>query len=207
MKTLNLILSAAITLLLLTTASALADEQAKQVQELPLALKEKEPQKIDPVFLKEKDQAQKLTNSLGMPFVKIPAGEFQMGITKNDAERLIQRRLLDWPLESWEKQVHKVKLTKGYYIGKHEVTVGQFRKFVEATKYETNAEDGFNAVRTTVIEGAITAGTWREPQFKQGEDHPVVCVTSVDAQRFINWLNKTDKKNCNHRQMRRLRHW
>ena len=194
MKTLNLILSAAITLLLLTTASALADEQAKQVQELPLALKEKEPQKIDPVFLKEKDQAQKLTNSLGMPFVKIPAGEFQMGITKNDAERLIQRRLLDWPLESWEKQVHKVKLTKGYYIGKHEVTVGQFRKFVEATKYETNAEDGFNAVRTTVIEGAITAGTWREPQFKQGEDHPVVCVTSVDAQRFINWLNKTDKK-------------
>lgn len=198
MKALNLIRSTAITLLLLATASALADEKARQVQELPQALKEKEPQKIDPVSLKGKvqdqDQDQKLTNSLGMPFVKIPAGEFQMGITENDAKRLIQRRLVDWPLENWEKQVHKVKLTKNYYIGKHEVTVGQFRKFVEATKYETNAEDGFNAVRTTVIEGAITAGTWREPQFKQGEDHPVVCVTSVDAQRFINWLNKIDKK-------------
>ena len=198
MKTLSLIRSAAITLLLFATTSALANEKARLVQELPLALKEKEPQKIDPVSLKGKDQDQdqdqKLTNSLGMPFVKIPAGEFQMGITQNDAERLIQRRLVDWPLENWEKQVHKVKLTKNYYIGKHEVTVGQFRKFVEATKYETNAEDGFNAVRTTVIEGAITAGTWREPQFKQGEDHPVVCVTSVDAERFINWLNKTDKK-------------
>ena len=190
--------TAIITMLLFVTASALANEKARLVQELPLALKEKEPQKIDPVSLKGKDQDQdqdqKLTNSLGMPFVKIPAGEFQMGITQNDAERLIQRRLVDWPLENWEKQVHKVKLTKNYYIGKHEVTVGQFRKFVEATKYETNAEDGFNAVRTTVIEGAITAGTWREPQFKQGEDHPVVCVTSVDAERFINWLNKTDKK-------------
>ena len=149
MKALNLIRSTAITLLLLATASALADEKARQVQELPQALKEKEPQKIDPVSLKGKDQDQdqdqKLTNSLGMPFVKIPAGEFQMGITENDAKRLIQRRLVDWPLENWEKQVHKVKLTKNYYIGKHEVTVGQFRKFVEATKYETNAEDGFNA--------------------------------------------------------------
>ena len=126
-----------------------------------------------------------LTNSLDMQFVKIPAGEFQMGITENDAARLIQSRLVDWPLGDWEKKVHKVTLTMDYYIGKHEVTVGQFRKFVEATNYDTNAEDGFNAVRTTVIEGAITAGNWRDPQFKQGEDHPVVCVTSVDAQKFI----------------------
>lgn len=196
MKTLNLIRYPAITLLLFATTAALADEKARLVQELRLALKEKEPQKIDPVSLKGKDQDQdqKLTNSLGMSFVKIPAGEFQMGITENDAKRLIQSRLVEWHLENWEKQVHKVKLTRNYYIGKHEVTVGQFRKFVEATKYETNAEDGFNAVRTSYIEGAITAGTWRDPQFKQGEDHPVVCVTSVDAQKFIDWLNKTDKK-------------
>ena len=145
-------------------------------------------------FPPEKDPDQKRTKHLGMQFVKIPAGEFRMGITENDAARLIQRRLVDWPLGDWEKQVHKVKLTNDYFIGRHEVTVGQFRKFVEATKYETNAEDGFNAVRTTVIEGAITAGTWRDPQFKQGEDHPVVCVTSVDAQRFIDWLNKTDRR-------------
>jgi|GEM_PF-792513 len=135
-----------------------------------------------------------LTNSLDMQFVKIPAGELQMGITENDAARLIQSRLVDWPLRDWKKKVHKVTLTMDYYIGKHEVTVGQFRKFVEATNYYTNAEDGFNAVRTTVIEGAITAGNWRDPKFKQGEDHPVVCVTSVDAQKFIDWLNKTDKK-------------
>ena len=138
--------------------------------------------------------AKNFTNSVEMQFIKIPAGEFQMGITENDAARLVQRGNVDWPLGEWEKQVHKLKLTKDYYIGKHEVTVGQFRKFVQATKYETNAEDGFNAVRTTVIEGAVTVGTWRDPQFKQGEDHPVVCVTSVDAEKFIDWLNKTDKK-------------
>jgi len=125
---------------------------------------------------------------------KFPPASSRGGITENDAARLIQRRLVDWQLGDWEKQVHKVKLTKDYYIGKHEVTVGQFRKFVEATQYATNAENGFNAVRTTVIEGAITAGTWRDPQFKQGEDHPVGCVTSVDAQKFIDWLNQTDKK-------------
>jgi formylglycine-generating enzyme required for sulfatase activity len=81
-----------------------------------------------------------LTNSLDMQFVKIPAGELQMGITENDAARLIQSRLVDWPLRDWKKKVHKVTLTMDYYIGKHEVTVGQFRKFVEATNYYTNVQ-------------------------------------------------------------------
>ena len=48
---------------------------------------------------------EKLTNALDMEFAKIPAGDFQMGITENDAARLIQRRLVDWPLGDWLKAV------------------------------------------------------------------------------------------------------
>lgn len=59
--------------------------------------------------------------------VLIPAGSFAMGDDKGLDD---------------EKPVHKVTLTKPFYLGKHEVTVGQFRRFVEASGYVTDAEKG-----------------------------------------------------------------
>ena len=38
-----------------------------------------------------------------------------------------------------EKPVHSVTVP-AFSMGKHEVTVGQFRRFVEATGYRTDAE-------------------------------------------------------------------
>ncbi len=35
---------------------------------------------------------------------------------------------------------HRVRITKPFYFGKYEVTNAQFRKFVEATNYKTEAE-------------------------------------------------------------------
>ena len=41
-----------------------------------------------------------------------------------------------------EKPAHKVTLSKAFHMGRHEVTVGQFRRFVEAAGYKTDAEKG-----------------------------------------------------------------
>src|SRR5712691_6380873 len=57
-------------------------------------------------------------NSIGMEFVLIPAGEFQMG--SNDTEAL-----------SDEKPVHTVRLTKPFYLGKYEVTQAQWEAVME----------------------------------------------------------------------------
>jgi formylglycine-generating enzyme required for sulfatase activity len=56
----------------------------------------------------------------------VPAGEFTMG-TDSD---------LGWPDE---RPAHRVRVD-GFWIDEHEVTNAQFRRFVEATGYQTTAE-------------------------------------------------------------------
>ena len=46
----------------------------------------------------------------------------------------------DKDAEADEKPAHRVRITRGFYLGKYEVTVGQFRRFVEAIGYQTEAE-------------------------------------------------------------------
>jgi len=60
---------------------------------------------------------QTTTNSIGMEFVLIPAGEFEMGSPSAEEDRSV----LEGP-------VHTVKIEKAYYLGKYEVTQKQWRE-------------------------------------------------------------------------------
>ncbi len=53
-----------------------------------------------------------LTNSIGMEFVLIPAGTFTMGSDTGDQD---------------ERPVHQVTISKAFYMGKYEVTQGQWQ--------------------------------------------------------------------------------
>jgi len=57
------------------------------------------------------------TNSIGMEFMLIPAGEFKMGSPSGEEGRLDR-----------EGPVHTVKIEKAYYLGKYEVTQKQWRE-------------------------------------------------------------------------------
>jgi formylglycine-generating enzyme required for sulfatase activity len=90
-----------------------------------------------------------------------------------------------------------VTISKAFWMGKHEVTVGQFHRFVEATGYKTDAEKGTRfKVALVFAEGKIKIAedaSWRNPYFKQTDEHPAVCVSWNDARAFVDWLNGTDK--------------
>jgi len=149
-----------------------------------------------------------IQNSLGMKFVLIPPGEFVMG-SDESAEALAQ----DYPQYdrkrfvelSDEGPAHKVRITHPFYLGQYEVTVGEFRRFVEASGYQPESEAdgtggyGYNpdydpakSARGDAFEGRNQKYSWRNPGFPQDEHHPVVNVTWNDAVAMCKWLSKTE---------------
>src|SRR5689334_18560011 len=86
--------------------------------------------------------ASTVKNSLGMTLVLVPAGEFVMGADEPASET---RKAFPWTLPELlprESPAHKVRITKPFYMGRCEVTLGQFRRFVDDAHYKIDAEDG-----------------------------------------------------------------
>jgi formylglycine-generating enzyme required for sulfatase activity len=100
-----------------------------------------------------------------------------------------------------EKPVHEVSLN-GFYMGKYEVTRGQFRKFVEATNYQTEDEKDGGAWIYSVEEKKWVKKdglNWKKDAkgndcYKTKENHPVIFVSYNDAIAYINWLKSTSNK-------------
>jgi formylglycine-generating enzyme required for sulfatase activity len=122
-----------------------------------------------------------VTNSLGMNFAWIPPDTLLMGSPSTEAER------------SDVETQHQVALTKGYYLGIHQVTRGQFANFVKDTGYRTEAERYGGAHSWTGKEWKLDPNkNWRTPGFAQTDDHPVVCISWNDAVAWCDWLTKQD---------------
>jgi len=113
----------------------------------------------------------------GMAF--IPAGEFWMG-GEDGSEA--------------EKPAHKVWLD-AYYIDAVPVTNAQFAQFIRETGYSTTSEQLkrlLDADDQVDGEGAPAkcSYSWRDFASAGREDHPVVCVSWFDAERYATWAGK-----------------
>lgn len=115
-------------------------------------------------------------NFAGMIFVDIPAGSFMMGACPADDDTGAASHPhctlnLDADADDVEVPPHPVRIAR-FQIGKHEVTLGQFRQFLQQRSDQSLLrEEGF--VRSN----------------QQGDHAPVVWVSWHDAQAFIDWLN------------------
>ncbi len=137
------------------------------------------------------------TNSLGMRFALIPPGEFAMGSTPAEIERVIQSNSAFKPeWGAWEQPRHRVRITQPSLIGCHTVTRGQFAQFVAQTGFRTDAETGKGSWVWEWGGSKLneTKTNWRTPGFGQSDDHPVVCVSWNDTQAFIKWLSQVEKR-------------
>ena len=113
--------------------------------------------------------------------VSIRGGCFQMGSPSHETGR-----------DDDENQ-HKV-CVEGFRLGKKEVTKGAFGKFVNATGHRTDAENNVKKSGCFGLKGGkydyYSGRNWRDPGFRQNNEHPVVCVSYRDTMAYIDWLNR-----------------
>jgi sulfatase modifying factor 1 len=122
-------------------------------------------------------------HSLPENFVLIRGGEFVMGSPESE------------PDHDFDETQHPVWVSD-FSICRYAVTVAEFRKFIEATGYQTDAEkDGFSAF---VSRGEVKVGdgiNWRfgvsgSVRPPSEENHPVLHVSWNDAVAYCQWLSK-----------------
>lgn len=135
-------------------------------------------------------QASPLVIDLGdgvtLEVIEIPAGSFIQGSPASEADR-----------DAGESQ-REVTLSRGFYLGKTEVTRSQFEQFVKQTGYRTESEKGtsggFGLVGDELVQKREF--NWRNPGFVQTGDHPVTGVTYADTLEFLKWLTTKCNRRC-----------
>jgi formylglycine-generating enzyme required for sulfatase activity len=139
------------------------------------------------------------SNSVGARMILLPPGEYSMGETGEDIDEAVQQARRQKMHTGFINAIrasrpqHLVRLTRPFYVSSHEITVSQFAKFVEALRYQTEAEkDGRGGLTFDPAKQEWSrnlALTWKNPAFAQTPSHPVVLVSWNDATSFCVWLS------------------
>lgn len=119
-------------------------------------------------------------NGLKMAFVWCPPGQFKMGSPKSEAGRLSKENLVE------------ATLTKGFWLGRTEVTQGQWEKVLGTTPWKT--EKGFR--KTRLEKGILTAQgpvTSLAPDVKEGADCAATYMTWEEAIDFCRKLTEQER--------------
>jgi formylglycine-generating enzyme required for sulfatase activity len=96
-----------------------------------------------------------ITNTIGMEFVLVPPGQFEMGCSEGDSHCLPD-----------ERPRHTVRISRAFYLGRHEVTQAQWRTLI-----------GNN------------------PAAFSGDHRPIENVSWREAQEFVRRLNLEEDTN------------
>jgi formylglycine-generating enzyme required for sulfatase activity len=122
--------------------------------------------------------------TLGPEMVVVPGGCFQMGSEASESGH------------DEDENRHEV-CVDGFAIGRYEITVQEFFRFVMATGYRTDAQVGTDGMRGCYtrneqgVEVRENTAHWLNLNARQAnlDTHPVACVSWNDAMAYVEWLN------------------
>lgn len=146
--------------------------------------------------------------------VLIPAGIFRMGGERFFWENLISGDPLirgpelpemEWPQEELtynERPIHQISLDS-FYLSRNEITNQQFKEFIDDTGYVTTVQEQGSCgamirnKQMEEVEGEIRGADWQHPlgpedNISEKLNHPVACVSWIDAIYYLNWLSKKE---------------
>ena len=124
-------------------------------------------------------QPVEVENSLGMKFRLIPPGQHFIPLHANGQQPGEGPKIL-------------YRLTQPYHLGTTEVTVGQFRKFLDETGYQpTGTQPGGDTVHALLGDWKPN-GFWKDLPYPLRDDDPAILVSHADASAFCEWLSKKE---------------
>lgn len=120
----------------------------------------------------------------GPGMVVLPVGHFMMGSANSDSGR-----------HASELPQHRVQFTRGFAMSRTEITVGQFRAFIESSGHRSQTRGNRKAPVYDERRGSIIERqgvTWRDDYAgKPAPDElPVVHVSWEDAAAYAQWLSE-----------------
>ncbi len=132
-----------------------------------------------------------IVNRAGSRLILIPPGAFMMGSTDEQvaeaskvAEETNAEAVTKDRIKKVERPQHRVVITKPFFMGATEVSVGQFKKFAAMTGYRTEAEK--------LAKGA-TSETYLAPGYPVTDDSPAAVITWNDAIAYCRWLSELEQ--------------
>ncbi len=113
----------------------------------------------------------------GVGMVPVDGGSFSMGSTAG---------------YDYERPVHSVSVN-GFSMSVYEVTVGEFRSFVQETGYRTSAEtSGGGFIWNGYSWEQRPDVNWKNSYLSQSDKDPVVLISWFDAVEYCNWKSKKE---------------
>ncbi len=149
-------------------------------------------------WAKQLNQPVEISSSTGMKLVLIPPGKFQMGSTTRQMDDAVVQipNSSRWLLRTETQK--EATVAEPFWLGATEVTVADFRAFVDATSYKTTAERDGKGGERPASEGKLPEpkpdAIWKHADFTSNPQFPVVCVTLNDAKAFCEWLSEKDNR-------------
>ncbi len=156
-----------------------------------------------------------LGNGVHLELVYVPPGTFRMGSTEAEKKWAVSAEggaafsSGGGVREAFEGEPRMMRVSDGFWMGRTEVTVAQFRRFVAETGYVTDAERPGGTTMCFDHDWIphepgqpphpwkpMADKSWRDPNhgIPLRDDHPVVCVSYNDMKAFCRWLTNRHRR-------------